>query len=94
MDCILSRSIRLQFNFSLYSCTEIKLFNKPEYFASPPTVLERINFGLNFLINLGITSAPFTKEPTRGNSKFYVGVITASRFCFSKFSSRYPCGSI
>ena len=57
----------------------MKLFKKPEYLASPPTVLESINFGLNLLINLGITSAPFTKEPTRGNSKFFVGVITASR---------------
>ncbi len=38
-------------------------------------VLESIYFGLNLLINLGITSAPFTKEPTSGNSKFFVGVI-------------------
>ena len=44
-------------------------------------VLESIYFGLNLLINLGITSAPFTKEPTRGNSKFFVGVMTASRLC-------------
>jgi len=72
----------------------MKLFKKPEYFASPPTVLESINFGLNLLINLGITSAPYTNEPTRGNSKFFVGVMTASRFCLFKFSSRYPCGSI
>ena len=68
----------------------MKLFKKPEYFASPPMVLESIYFGLNLLINLGITSAPFTKEPTRGNSKFFVGVMTASRLCLFKFSSRYP----
>jgi len=46
------------------------------------------------LINLGIISAPFTKEPTRGNSKFIVGVMTTSRLCLFKFSSRYPWGSI
>ena len=57
-------------------------------------VLESIYFGLNLLINLGITSAPFTKEPTMGSSKFFVGVMTASRLCLFKFSSRYPWGSI
>jgi len=57
-------------------------------------VLESIYFGLNLLINLGITSAPFTKEPTMGNSKYFVRVMTASNLYFFKFSSRYPWGSI
>ena len=57
-------------------------------------VLESIYLGLNLLINLGITSAPFTKEPTMGNSKFFVGVMTASRLYLFNFSSRYPWGSI
>ena len=72
----------------------MNLFKIPEYFALPPTVLERIYFGLNVFISLGRTSAPFTNEPTIGSSRFNVGVITASNSCFSILWSKYPCGSI
>ena len=84
----------LQFTSLVYSWNDINLFKRPEYLASPPIVVESIYFGLNLLINLGSTSAPFTKGPTSGNPRFTMGVITASSAWGFNFSSRYPCGSM
>ena len=49
------------------------MFKRPVYFASPPAVLASIYFGLKVFINLGSTSAPFTKDPTRGSSRLIIG---------------------
>ena len=84
----------MHFTSFSYSLTEINLFKKPVYFASPPAVLESTYLGWKVSINFGRTSAPLTKDPIIGKSRFIVGVITASIFWDFKFLSRYPWGSI